>query len=171
MKKDVCVLNNLADTEEIRFPSFCDGIDKYFYDNDNQKHSDEFGCGNWSCNNMYARCDGFWTCSDGRDEYNCSRTKCPSETYACVAPINYTVICLPSKYVNDSIDHCFGALDEQAKCREAKNSRNNFLPFRCSNQRDCFDLSNICNTQEDCPDGSDEDENLCKNQQFICAQD
>jgi hypothetical protein len=171
VKSDACALNGMDTTGEILFQSFCDGINRYFYDNDKQKHSDEFGCGSWSCNNMYARCDGFWACADGRDEYNCSRTKCPSETYACVSPVNYAVICLPSNLVNDGIVHCLGALDEQANCLRVEASRNTLFPFRCQNGRNCLQISQLCDTQIDCSDGDDEDESLCKNQQFTCTQD
>jgi hypothetical protein len=166
-----CTLNNLGDTGQILFPSFCDGIEGHFYDNDYEEYNDEFGCGNWSCNNMYARCDGFWACSDGRDEYNCSRTRCPSATYTCISPINYTVICLPSNLINDSIEHCLGGLDEPTECRTVQTSRHIFFPFECSNKYQCLHVSALCNTQEDCLEGDDEDENLCKNQQFKCAQD
>jgi hypothetical protein len=171
VKSDACALNGMDTTGEILFQSFCDGINRYFYDNDKQKHSDEFGCGSWSCNNMYARCDGFWACADGRDEYNCSRTKCPSETYACVSPASYTTICLPFNLVNDDIVHCLGALDEQANCRRVEASRNTLFPFRCQNGRNCLQISQLCDTQIDCSDGDDEDESLCKNQQFTCTQD
>jgi hypothetical protein len=167
VKGGACALNGLDDTREILFPSFCDGIDRYFYDN--EEHSDEFGCGNWSCNNMYTRCDGIWTCADARDEYNCSRTKCPSETYTCISSANYTVICLPSILINDSIEHCLGGVDERTECQTAQTSRDSFLLFQCSDKSRCLHVSQVCDKQEDCSD-DDENENLCKNQQFKCAQ-
>ena len=105
--------------KEIPFQKFCDGIEEYFYDDNGQEFNDEFGCEKW-CDNMYTRCDGYWSCSDGRDENNCTRTICDSGTYACISPLNYTVICLSSEQVNNekTID-CLGAADEQQDCRIA----------------------------------------------------
>jgi hypothetical protein len=165
VKNEACLLN---DQGEIPFQSFCDGIKRYFYDNHGQEHSDEDGCGNWSCNNIYARCDGFWACSDGRDEDNCSRTICPSQTYPCISPVNYTMICLPSERVNDGTVDCLGALDEQSICRSIYPSGETSYSFHCSNYGLCLEVSQLCNKKDDCQNGEDE---FCNSQQFTCDQD
>jgi hypothetical protein len=167
VKYDACFYNDMEYPGEIPFQSFCDGIERYFYDNNGQNYSDELGCGNWSCNNLYARCDGFWACSDGRDEDNCSRTICPSQTYPCLSPVNYTMTCLPSEQVNDGTVDCLGALDEQSDCRNFYLWGDISYPFRCSNYTGCLRFSQLCDKEGDCPDDEDE---FCNNQQFTCDQ-
>ncbi len=171
VKNDACALNRFNGLEEIPFQSFCNGMPTYFYDNNGQKHSDEFGCDNWSCNNIYARCDGFWACSDGRDEYNCSRKICPAQTYACLSAENYTVICLPSTSVNNTVVDCLGALDEQILCRTLYPSREIFRLFQCSEDYRCLQVSELCDKETHCSFGDDENEKFCKNQPFTCSQD
>lgn len=166
---DVCALNGLENTGQIRFQSYCDGIEEYFYDNNEQQYDDELGCENWLCDNTYTHCDGFWTCQDGHDEYNCSRSICPLQTYACISPINYTVICLSFNLVNDETVHCLGALDEQSLCRKLYPSKN--YRFRCSDNSSCIRVSSVCNNERDCLQGDDENEMLCKKQQFTCNKD
>jgi hypothetical protein len=167
VKSDVCELSDFNATAEISFQSFCDGIKIDFYDNNGQPYSDEFGCGNWSCNNIYARCDGFWACSDGRDEDNCSRTICPPRTYPCIFSDNYTVTCLPFGRVNDGIIDCLGALDEQSECRSLFPSEERAYPFACSIEGGCLRFSELCDKKGDCLHGEDE---FCNNQQFTCDQ-
>ena len=171
VKMDVCVLNNFGDISRIRFQSFCNGIDEYFYDSNNREYSDESGCGNWSCDNTYTRCDGFWTCNDGRDEYKCIENKCPLSTYPCVSPVNYTVMCLSSKSVNDIIVDCVGALDEQSICRSIRPAVGTITAFRCSEEESCLETSHICDRNQDCLADDDENENLCENRTFACNKD
>jgi hypothetical protein len=169
VKYDACALNSVEYPGEIPFQSVCDGFDNYFYEDNGQEHTDEFGCENGLCNNMYTHCDGFWACSDGQDEYNCNRTICPLGTYACISSVNYSVICLFSTYVNDRTVHCLGALDEQLECRSAYPWEENSYPFRCSDDYECVQASEVCNKEDDCPSGDDEGE-FCKNQQLTCDQ-
>ncbi len=167
-KANVCRVS--GEQDEISFQRFCDGIEEYiFYDNNGQTYSEELGCEDW-CDNIYSRCDGFWTCRDGRDERNCSRTKCDSGTSACVSSVNYTVFCLAAEHVNDGIDHCLGASDEQKLCRGTYPSTKDSPRFRCSKNRMlCLSSSRLCDTKPDCPFG--DDEIYCANQQFTCNQD
>jgi hypothetical protein len=83
-----------------------------------------------------------------------------SQTYACISPVNYTMICLPSNLVNDGIVHCLGALDEQTVCRSANPLRDTFYYFRCTKGLRCLSISQMCNEQKDCSEGDDENENL-----------
>ena len=165
---DACAANGFMGISSIHFQSFCNGFDEHFYDNGGRKYSDELECPHWSCNNMYTRCDGFWNCKDGRDEYNCTQTRCSAVTFACILPNNYSVSCLPSDLVNNGIVHCIGALDEQAICRRGFPSRDTLRPFRCSIGDRCLQISQICNGEKDCSAGDDEDVVLCRNQSLAC---
>jgi hypothetical protein len=74
LKNDGWTLNE--EDEEIPFKDFCDDIKQYiYYDNNGHNYSDEFACEDWMCDNIYAPCDGYWPCRDGRDKNNCSHTK------------------------------------------------------------------------------------------------
>jgi hypothetical protein len=170
-RSQACALNHVSDPQKIRFQSFCDGIEISYRDSKGQEYSDEFGCGDWSCSNIYTRCDGFWTCDDGRDENNCGKTICPSGKFACVSPVNYTVLCLNSSYVNNDIVECLGALDEQVDCRRTYNNplENTYNRFRCSEEGLCLQVSQLCNNEKDCLKGAD-DEDFCENQQLKCDQ-
>ena len=170
-KNDACFLNSLENTNKIRFQSVCNGIHEYFYDNNSREYSDEYGCGNWSCDNMYTHCDGFWTCRDGHDESNCIETKCHLQTYPCISSVNYTMMCLPSNFVNDGIEHCIGSLDEQIECRIAGFRIDVVVPFHCSIIEECVQASQICNNNEDCSMGGDENQELCENRTFTCDKD
>ena len=168
VKNRACVLNGLDHVTEISFQSFCDGIKAHYYYDDDKRYDDEFECENWSCDNTYARCDGFWACSDGRDEHNCMRTKCSVQTYACISPVNYSVICLPSDFVNDGKEDCLGGLDEQTKYSRVSTSHSPFLLFYCSVKPWYTQVSKLCDKKVECPEGEDESVDLCKNQQLTC---
>ncbi|CAF1238873.1 unnamed protein product [Adineta ricciae] len=151
----------------IPFQSFCDGIRHDFYHNFNkERHSEEDECNlNHLCNNIYARCDGFWACADGRDEFNCGQTICPLNEHACVSPHNYTVFCLPHNRVNDSVDDCLGATDEQEECRFKWNSNQEMSYLRCLNDTMCLKSSDLCDNIKHCPLHND-DEAFCRHLPF-----
>jgi len=168
VKHTACSNVNLHGARKIFFDNFCDGIEKYYYDNDGNEHSDEFGCQDWLCDNMYTRCDGFWTCADGRDESNCGQMTCPLKTFACLSPINYTSICLNSNLMNDGNFDCFGGLDEQGHCRATHPSRDSLHPLQCSNSLSCMQLSDLCDRKSVCPENDDEDPNICEHYRTEC---
>ncbi|CAF1378194.1 unnamed protein product [Adineta steineri] len=168
LKKDACSMSRQADN--IPFQRFCNGINQSIYhDNSQQYYNDEFECEQWLCNNMYARCDGFWACADGRDEYNCSRTKCHSGTHTCIDPLNFTVFCLPHTRVNDGEDDCLGASDEQHRCQRLYPPSEVPKRFRCLRDTTCLLPSQLCNNKSDCPLG--DDENFCNTHHFKCDND
>ncbi|CAF2656472.1 unnamed protein product [Rotaria sp. Silwood2] len=82
---------------------------------------DETECEQWSCNNIYTRCDGLWNCPHGEDEIGCNLSSilnCSSDQHICVSPHTNQLICLPMKKANyDKID-CLGATDEPTLCQE-----------------------------------------------------
>ncbi len=147
-------LSLFHDSGEISFQNFCDGVEKYSYDNNEQKRSTKFGCSNWSC-------------SDGRDQDNCNRTLCPSQTYACISPGNYTMICLPSTLANDGIVHCLGALDEQHKYRKSYSSGETSYCFCCSYVGLCLQISEVCDKKVHCLLGDDERQEIDAYDQFV----
>ncbi|UJR32526.1 hypothetical protein I4U23_019988 [Adineta vaga] len=159
--------------EEIPFQKFCDGITHYFYYNLNRQiRTDEDGCEmNKVCDNIYARCDGYWACSDGRDESNCSQSLCPPKHHPCISPDNYTMFCLPHTLVNDGRDDCLGATDEQIECRERYYSNEISQNLRCLNDSSCLKSSELCDKTTNCPVLND-DEAFCQDSQFTftCEQ-
>ncbi|CAF4081396.1 unnamed protein product, partial [Adineta steineri] len=168
LKEYACSMTGQEDN--IPFQRFCNGINQsIYYDNSQQYYNDEFECEEWLCNNMYARCDGYWACADGRDENNCSRTKCHSGTHVCVDPVNLTVICLPHTRVNDGEDDCLGASDEQHRCQRLYPPSEVPKRFRCLRDTTCLLPSQLCNNKSDCPLG--DDENFCNTHHFKCDND
>jgi hypothetical protein len=168
LKNDVCTLNEEA--EEIPFQDFCNGIEQYtYYDNNGQNYNDEFACEDSMCDNIYARCDGYWACRDGRDENNCGHTKCPLNKHACVDRFNYTVFCLSADRVNNGIDDCLGASDEQHTCQRYYPPTEDPRRFRCLNDDTCLLSSQLCNNRIDCQSG-DDDEKLCNIHQVRCLK-
>ncbi|CAF3802137.1 unnamed protein product [Rotaria sordida] len=88
-------------------------------------------------------------------------------TYACVSPINYTVICLSAEQVNDGKEvDCLGAADEQQECRWEYPTREFSLWFRCSNNDVCLQSSKLCDNNLNCPLG--DDEHFCNNLTIRC---
>ncbi|CAF1107158.1 unnamed protein product [Rotaria sordida] len=137
--------------------------------NDNgTERNEEYECKPAWCDNMYARCDGFWACADGRDEYNCNPGNCPPGILACVSPLNYTVICLPRDRIQDNSIDCFGATDEQFRCRYRYSSIDTSMRFQCSDTGECLEPSKLCDDNQDCSDGEDED--ICPAHQIKCRK-
>jgi hypothetical protein len=88
------------------------------------------------------------------------KTNCRSMTHACVSPLNYAVICLPFKRVNDKTIDCLGASDEQHHCRSTHPSNEISHRFRCSKDDRCLQSSHLCNKKTECSFGADEE--FCK---------
>ena len=106
----------------IAFQTICDGFtDLKPVMVDGRWMTDETGCEEWLCDNVYTRCDKIWNCLDGRDEVNCNRTlvhtQCPADSRSCLLRETNEVICLGLEKVNDGHVDCLGATDEPLICR------------------------------------------------------
>ncbi|CAF1018247.1 unnamed protein product [Adineta steineri] len=150
---------------EILFHTICDRtVDVSLMTIDGQNHTDETDCENWQCNNIYTRCDGVWNCLDGEDEVNCTRPICPPHSFACISPLNYTLICLPASQIYNEIIDCLGASDESQYCRTVDFNIGISYGFYCLNR--CLSHSALCNSYQDCP--LNDDEKFCENHQGLC---
>ena len=89
----------------------------------NESYSDETHCEHWPCDNIYTRCDQFWTCKNGTDESRCTNSLCGFDTHPCLSPFNNQLTCLPIEKANDGQVDCRGATDERFFCRENKHVR------------------------------------------------
>ncbi|CAF4638570.1 unnamed protein product, partial [Rotaria socialis] len=132
-----------------------------------QNHSDETDCEDWQCNNIYTRCDGFWSCPHGEDEENCTRSICPKDLLPCISLNRSVLICLPANQVGDGIIDCLGASDEIEYCRES-NEHYRIRGFYCSNDRICVQHGELCNGNQDCLLG--DDENVCAHRSQLCEK-
>ncbi|CAF3756258.1 unnamed protein product, partial [Rotaria sp. Silwood1] len=100
--------------EHISFQIICDGFQELSFIVINDKYeSDETNGHLWSCNNVYARCNGIWNCLDGSNEINCSISICSPSHHMCVSPITNNFTCIQILKVNDGI---VGS-DERQICR------------------------------------------------------
>ncbi|CAF4660782.1 unnamed protein product, partial [Rotaria sp. Silwood2] len=71
---------------------------------DEQNETDETECEQWSCNNIYTRCDGLWNCPRGEDEIGCdasSTLNCFSNHHKCVSSETNQLTCLSIDKAND----------------------------------------------------------------------
>jgi len=167
---DDCSSNENRIENKIPFHIVCDGLGELiFNDSNGQIHTDESECNYWPCNNMYTRCDGFWTCPNGEDEENCyENIICEKGSYPCISPLNYSLNCLSYKQIGDEINDCLGGTDELHFCRRVYPSEKNPKRFRCRDSDICLSPLELCNNIRSCPLG--DDEHFCENHRFICQQ-
>ncbi|UJR29387.1 hypothetical protein I4U23_010599 [Adineta vaga] len=148
---------NMSLKTHIYFQKICDGIEELLpILIDGQNETDETECIHWQCNNTYTRCDGYWSCEDGADEFNCLPWICPDLHQSCIF-LNDTsrVSCLPISQVNDDIIDCLGATDERNYCQSVYLTRAG-KNYYCQNDKTCISSIYLCNGEKNCPSGDDE---------------
>jgi hypothetical protein len=163
LSKSDCPIPEYSDYGNIPFEQICDGIPMITEEN----YTDESNCDRWPCNNMYSRCDNIRTCSDGQDEINCHQTGCSSEEYACISPINYTLICLSFEHMDNEMIDCLGGSDEMKYCLSGYPSDDDPVRFRCSKSNICLPFSKLCDGTVNCVSSND-DEIFCIEHKFSC---
>lgn len=107
---------SLEVSTEFFFYYLCDG----FHDVRIGNTTDEDNCpSSWisRCNSTFNRCDGYWSCRDGRDELGCpSNTKeaCKNETkFYCMDRKTSQFVCHLPELAGDGHEDCIGAIDER----------------------------------------------------------
>lgn len=159
------------DPTKLSFTEICDGfVHSLPLSINGTLVTDESGCAeHWPCDNMYTRCDGFWTCLNGLDEANCSYSTCPAFKHECVSPVDNNMICLPIDQTNDRIVDCLGGTDERALCRD--NHPLMTHPFHCMESHLCVRSLDLCDGRNDCK-GNNNDDEFCHSRILngsICA--
>ncbi|XP_053618360.1 vitellogenin receptor isoform X2 [Plodia interpunctella] len=122
-----------------------------------------FQCLNQNCVEVRKRCNGVDDCMDNSDEQSCEEIfpekevpvpQCTEMEHAC--ELNKS-ICIPvTARCNLKFD-CPGGTDEQ-ECDQLCAPRG---MFKCKQQTKCLHRDKICNSVEDCNDGSDEFPEAC----------
>ncbi|CAF1409983.1 unnamed protein product [Adineta steineri] len=169
VSQEICPHRRSFTIDEIDFQHLCDRhIQMFPVLIDGQNYTDESECEKWPCNNIYTRCDDFWSCPSGEDEHNCTKQQfCPLNSLDCVSPHNYTLTCLPANQVNDEHIDCLGAADELQYCRSGKWTKGTYYGFRCWNDSKCIQSNFLCDNDRDC--SFDDDEVFCGDEHESCS--
>ncbi|CAF3755523.1 unnamed protein product [Rotaria sp. Silwood1] len=174
-KNKTCFHPDLYARKNISFQTICDGFTELIpIIIEGQNETDETECGQWSCNNIYTRCDGLWNCPHGEDEVGCdlsSTLNCSLDHHKCVSPYTNELICLPIKQANDGKIDCLGATDEPTLCQK-KYQEEFSQNFYCINSyyESCIGVADLCDNYTICD--YEDDEKFCvKNRTDIFTYD
>lgn len=170
LQLDSCPNAKKSYPSDIPFREICNDIDEVHYsDPIDERSIDEADCEPWPCDNIYTRCDGFWTCPNGRDEDGCYPALCPPRTYACISPVNFTLLCLSKAQMRDDTIDCLGAADKLLYCRITHPSEASSHRFNCLDQGPCLKSSELCDKVIQCLENED-DERFCSQHRLICDE-
>jgi hypothetical protein len=111
----------------------------------------DFKCGSGECIKANQVCDGNVDCADKSDE-DCKNIACRVDQFKC-----------------DDGQCIEGHLkcDDNYQCSDKSDEKNcNFTcaenQLQCKTVDKCFNATQLCDKKKNCPDGSDEDEEMCK---------
>lgn len=166
----ICQQRQKENHTQIFFHQLCNGIDDDVRQHiAGHNHTDETDCKQWPCSNLYTRCDDYWNCPNGEDEWHCIKSNCSRGLRPCISPTTYKLTCLAQKYVQNQKIDCLGASDEFQMCQTdvAKYSSSYHYRFRCWNDTRCTGATNLCNGKNDCRFG--DDEKFCNSSRVKCS--
>ena len=149
--------------DQINFQIMCDGAPNLSpIVVDGREETDETGCEFWLCNNVYTRCNGFWTCANGADEVNCPGSICSGLQHACVFPNDTTRIgCLPLSRAGDGTIDCLGGSDERNLCFRLARIGSYEYGFRCLHESTCAHWMFLCDISQRKPCLLGDDVSFC----------
>uniref|UniRef100_A0A3Q2V1Y0 Low-density lipoprotein receptor-like n=1 Tax=Haplochromis burtoni TaxID=8153 RepID=A0A3Q2V1Y0_HAPBU len=142
----------------IIFASVCIAVHVFKICRDSQ-----FNCGDpmSQCISKDWQCDGKADCTNGADEKNCSKFSTRAEFfYTSKFMLNVVIDIIIDRFLTPILLSCFTTAAKQCDDRE----------FRCANGQ-CISKSFVCDSDNDCSDGSDEascPKPTCNSRSFQC---
>ncbi|ROT63868.1 Sortilin-related receptor [Penaeus vannamei] len=120
----------------------------------------EFKCPAGRCVSRERLCDGEWDCADGGDEEGCPTKICSRDQFQCVT----SGTCVPGDFRCDGDWDCSDGSDEEGcsvpflrLTRQLLQMACDAHEVRCRSGNVCIPNLWVCDGEEDCGDGSDEE--------------